>query len=315
MEKTRFNFLVVNYTSLTQDETADLRVLQDHYGYCQVLHNLIARGDQDVQSDLKDHSLNVAAVYSTDRAILKKIMTDARVSRIDTPVLVSAPTPEPIQVMQPVSVVEVAAVKIEPKKEVINTAPATPVSLSDFDSDAALSRFMAELAPMHEKKLQFEKAIEELNSQLNSPQPEKKTSTRPKPPGRKPKPKPEVTAEIEVSVTLESESPSTENILSEIKSSKKKVAPTSTKQKEQTEIIDQFIKASPSISKPTSEPKALDLTEITESYNENVVSETLAAILIRQGKKDKAIEVLRKLIWKFPQKKAYFTAQIEDLTK
>ena len=37
--------------------------------------------------------------------------------------------------------------------------------------------------------------------------------------------------------------------------------------------------------------------------------------IIKQGKKDKAIEVLKKLIWKFPQKKAYFAAQIEDLKK
>jgi TolA-binding protein len=41
----------------------------------------------------------------------------------------------------------------------------------------------------------------------------------------------------------------------------------------------------------------------------------LAQILTRQGKKDKAIEVYKKLIWKFPQKKAYFAAQIEDLKK
>jgi hypothetical protein len=38
-------------------------------------------------------------------------------------------------------------------------------------------------------------------------------------------------------------------------------------------------------------------------------------ILIHQGKKERAIEVLKKLIWKFPQKKAYFAAQIEDLKR
>jgi hypothetical protein len=38
-------------------------------------------------------------------------------------------------------------------------------------------------------------------------------------------------------------------------------------------------------------------------------------ILLRQGKKDKAIEVLKKLIWKFPQKKAIFAAQIDELKK
>ena len=56
-----------------------------------------------------------------------------------------------------------------------------------------------------------------------------------------------------------------------------------------------------------------DLAEKSLLYGDNIVSETLVEILLKQGKKDKAIEVLKKLIWKFPQKKAYFAAQIEDL--
>ena len=56
-----------------------------------------------------------------------------------------------------------------------------------------------------------------------------------------------------------------------------------------------------------------DLTEKNDGYNENIISETLAQILIKQGKKEKAIDILKKLIWKFPQKKAYFAAQIEKI--
>ena len=50
-------------------------------------------------------------------------------------------------------------------------------------------------------------------------------------------------------------------------------------------------------------------------YFKNSLKVVLALILIKQGKKEKAIEVLKKLIWKFPQKKTYFAAQIEDLKK
>jgi hypothetical protein len=111
----------------------------------------------------------------------------------------------------------------------------------------------------------------------------------------------------------------TDNLLTEIKSSKKKVSPEGPKQKEQIEIIDQFIKTQPSIKgKVASEEKTIpkdDLSENNLIYNENIISETLAEILIKQGKKEKAIDVLKKLIWKFPQKKAYFAAQIEDLKK
>jgi hypothetical protein len=107
-------------------------------------------------------------------------------------------------------------------------------------------------------------------------------------------------------------------LIEEIKTTKKRIAPENEKTKEQIEIIDQFIKAQPSITaKPRSEiTSGGDLTEIKNGeFADNVISETLVEILIRQGKKEKAIEVLKKLIWKFPQKKTYFAAQIEDLKK
>ena len=56
-----------------------------------------------------------------------------------------------------------------------------------------------------------------------------------------------------------------------------------------------------------------DLSENSSAFGDNIISETLVEILIKQGKKDKAIEVLRKLIWKFPQKKAIFATQIDEL--
>lgn len=44
-----------------------------------------------------------------------------------------------------------------------------------------------------------------------------------------------------------------------------------------------------------------------------VTSVVLAGIMVKQGKLEKAIDIYHKLIWKFPQKKSYFAAQIEIL--
>jgi hypothetical protein len=41
----------------------------------------------------------------------------------------------------------------------------------------------------------------------------------------------------------------------------------------------------------------------------------LVELLLKQGKKEKAVEMLKKLIWKFPQKKSYFAARIQELKK
>jgi predicted Zn-dependent protease len=117
------------------------------------------------------------------------------------------------------------------------------------------------------------------------------------------------------------EQPVDHNILDEIKTSKEEIALETERQKQQIELIDQFIKAQPSISansvkeKPVSVPPT-DLNSIKSGeFSDNIISETLVEILLKQGKKERAIEVLKKLIWKYPQKKAYFASRIEDLKK
>ena len=320
VEKDRFNYLVNNYNSLSQEETAELRLEQDRYGYCQVLHQLIARGDQDNLTEMKDQSLHVAAVYSTDRSVLKRVMTEPRVERSKVqPSLPHEETKQEVSSSEIVSPAIANETKISSKSDVESPKEikaetekvVIPKADPDFDTDEALSKFLADLKPMHEKRLEFEKALAEFEKKVNESAHEKlEQEAKPKRRGR---PKKQTTKAAEN--PNEENGNTSEQLLKEIKSAKKKVTPESQKQKEQSEIIDQFIKAKPSISKPTGNHQSPDLSEQIESYNENVVSETLALILIKQGKKEKAVEVLRKLIWKFPQKKAYFAAQIEDLTK
>lgn len=90
------------------------------------------------------------------------------------------------------------------------------------------------------------------------------------------------------------------------------------KKKDQISIIDAFIKNNPSIKPATPDsPKATtkDLSEPYQQLKDELVTENLASILVKQGKKEKAIEVYKKLILKVPQKKAYFATQIEELQK
>jgi predicted Zn-dependent protease len=115
---------------------------------------------------------------------------------------------------------------------------------------------------------------------------------------------------------LKEEKASSEPLLHEIKKSNKKIDPPGKKRKAQREIIDRFIKVQPSISKPvfTNAP-GVDLSEASTLFSDQIISETLVEILIKQGKREKAIEVLKKLIWKIPQKKSTFAAQIEELKR
>ena len=42
-------------------------------------------------------------------------------------------------------------------------------------------------------------------------------------------------------------------------------------------------------------------------------TETLAKLMVRQKKRKKAIEIYKKLMLKFPEKRAYFASQIEEI--
>lgn len=89
---------------------------------------------------------------------------------------------------------------------------------------------------------------------------------------------------------------------------------------QQYEIIDRFIKIEKSIrplrAKAGEIPESTeDLAEKTSPSSLNLVTESFAKIQAKQGKIEKAIETYEKLILKFPQKKTYFVAKIDELRK
>ncbi|GAB4494469.1 MAG: hypothetical protein OHK0019_20900 [Saprospiraceae bacterium] len=60
---------------------------------------------------------------------------------------------------------------------------------------------------------------------------------------------------------------------------------------------------------------AQELAERSVSENKDVISETLARLLAKQGYRDKAIDMYERLRLTFPEKSAYFAAEIEKLKK
>ncbi|MCF8296522.1 MAG: hypothetical protein K9J13_03170 [Saprospiraceae bacterium] len=84
--------------------------------------------------------------------------------------------------------------------------------------------------------------------------------------------------------------------------------------KSKEKIIDDFIKEEPRI-----KPRDDDFSEIEKIANQSnldkgdFISETLAEIYVKQGNKDKGIEIYKKLCLKFPEKSSYFAAQIKKV--
>jgi tetratricopeptide (TPR) repeat protein len=263
--------LLHHYTGSSSQEAAEVISMRNEYPYSQVLQALSARVSKDHNYDNQQLLLQSAAVYSTDRTVLKEIMSKVYEAAYAKEV-----------------VPEVAAPLTVSKSSTIQKT---------IDSIDYADEVIHDLERLNELKLNFEALAAGFGYATSEAEIEK---PKMKPPGRPKK-------NVEVS---------SDPLIEDIKTSKKKIDPESPKTIEQIAIIDQFIKAQPTI-KPKSVPtQQSDLAEVKSGeFTDNIVSETLAEILVRQGKKDKAIEVYRKLIWKFPQKKAYFAAQIEELKK
>lgn len=297
MKKKEFHILFSNYTALTREEGHTLISLENEFPYSQVIHCLAARATQDNQLPEKEEQLHLAAIYTTDRSVFKSIMTESKQERKNSTVAEDSyheeltDTPA-IEVITDRDSSETKEVQVS---ESIQPKIASLVQRTSID-DSFYDEIKHDLERLRELKHEFEETVRQLESgTLSSP------------------------TDYDNSQKKKKLIDPSDELLTEIKISNKKVSLEGPKQKEQIEIIDQFIKTQPTIKgKVSAEEKALpkdDLSENNLMYNENIISETLAEILIKQGKKEKAIDVLKKLIWKFPQKKAYFAAQIEDLKK
>lgn len=284
MDSAAFYALTKNFAHLTAGEANSLEQLAKQHPYCQLIHLLHSRAAQDLGYPNKSDLLNLSAVYSSDRNVLKWVMTATRTARVEEPLSVAAA--EAPQEPAP-AIMLVPSVRMVDPPIIKPVETLAVVSLSD---DALRDDIYLQLQKLKKSKHDFEMSLEEFQ----------KTSLA-------------EGLEVESKKKNKTVKEGTDPLLDEIKSSKKKLKVDNLKQIEQNEIIDQFIKTQPIIPKAKPTVPANDLSEESSVFSDGIVSETLVDILLKQGKKEKAIEVLKKLIWKFPQKKAYFAAQIEEL--
>jgi hypothetical protein len=83
------------------------------------------------------------------------------------------------------------------------------------------------------------------------------------------------------------------------------------------DLINNFLRRQPRLTRPAMLPPPsgvqADLSVRSTRAESDLASESLARILVRQGKTARAIEIYEKLMVKQPEKMAYFAAQIQSL--
>ncbi|HKL37441.1 MAG TPA: hypothetical protein VJ876_01010 [Bacteroidales bacterium] len=86
--------------------------------------------------------------------------------------------------------------------------------------------------------------------------------------------------------------------------------------KKQNDLIERFIKKAPELQNITpSNEKREDISKPSVREKEDLASERLIQVYIKQGYYQKAIEAYKKLSLKYPEKSDYFAEQIEKLRK
>lgn len=311
LNKQRFIKILKDYHNIPDEDRNKLHDLAKNYPYSQIIHTLVAKANHDAKTEIADQTLHYAAFYASDRHTLKEIIQE-----------------KPIPSSIPVTLQEETQAEATSNHH-ITVSP----DVYDQGADNIRSAVLSDLESLRKSKASYMQWLEDDTSEKPQKEPvkadvvrksaAKKSSTTAK--------KKEAKASIKEAKTpkekKKSETSRTKKKAPKEKAEKepdatipkkvKSVKPNKVAHDEQKEIIEKFISKEPSITaKPLkSSENQPDLSETSTSFNEDLVSENLAQILVNQGKKSKAIDIYKKLIWKFPQKKAYFASRIEELQK
>jgi len=316
VETNRINLLLNNPTKATKEDILLIEQEIEKYPYAQLLHILLAKIQDQTQSEDKQKKLTTAAIYSSDRSILKKVIQENNY-------LENIEEIAPYQELIPFEFDEIEVVENQQASEVEQDHESSSIfdevlkNLEKLKSLRQQFQFLelSELDKEPEADSRKEKKTEKIES--SGSKDEEKTKTKSNKLAEKKKKQTDILSKDEildsqVNVFFLNEIEKKEESIPQEKSEKHLV---------QKEIIEKFIEEQPSIGsikkeiEKSAEEINKDLSERSTRFGDDLVSENLAVILLKQGKKERAIDIYKKLIWKLPQKKAYFAARIEEINR
>lgn len=349
MNKSRFLSIIKNPQGLDEKSLLALEELAIAHPYCQAIHVLIAKGYDLLSKEGFEKKLNHAAVYASDRKHLKAIIVNDLLNQasskshdqhsednevLDTDTYSSEYLQKEITSYLEKLRKERTALDLQDIDDVTNEMAEEKAHFKkDLDiriaeAEAKLSRIQGTVdnpknKPEEEAEEKEENTLlyDELEENLIELRKNKALISEPQ--TERGEEEEEETAPtrtegpiIPLSNNVEKEK--MEEYLASLKTNEAKIIENE-KVREQIKIIDSFIENQPKLPKldhgEEDQEKREDLSLRSSQASANIASENLAMIMAKQGKLQKAEEIYNKLIWKYPEKKAYFVARINELKK
>lgn len=310
MDKQRFSSLLKDPSQVTNSDIKALNEYRKKYPYFQSLYVVVAKALKEREHPKTEAFIKKAAIYSANRSHLKNIIEgeypDLNKKQAQAPKKTTLAEKPQANKEEP----KTAPTPIPPKEE-------KPQAHTEKQDEAKKQAAQKPKEDTEEPKQAKKPSTETEKKASTTPSTKKKEKIRPTP-----RTSPSETNISQELAEIEATKKRIEALLSgqldeEPKPKKKSSGKLSGRKKTQIEIIEKFIKDQPQIDK--AKIAAAEAVEIEDLAGKSIKeqdafeTETLAKLMVKQGKLKKAEKIYEKLSLKFPEKSTYFASQIQKL--
>ena len=299
-----FSKCVSNPANISITDTKSLTFLSTQFPYCQLLHTFTSKSIPTNNLN-SDQQLSKAALYAADRSMLYRIIHDPEklvaIKIKDTNLIITQNDHSKkrekhaeMRTKDDISHASVIAFE-EDEVEKHSLANQTPNNreVSKYDDDTMPFSFLWWL---HKTRKSYSDTYQPYVKAQSDETPQIKANTS------------EKLDQQVVEHTVHQGAP--------LKNLEGEETQKLTFKREAEAVLDKFIQKDPHMKPPKLEHVSTDNKARTSAQDMNdLVSETLAEIYIKQELLNKAIEVYKKLHQRFPEKNMYFSELIQDLEK
>lgn len=318
MNLKEFTNLLEHPEEFSKEDTKELEIILSEYPYFQSARLLYLKGLHNQSSIKFNDELKTTAAYAGDRKILYEFISRERQASKE-PVINKIPDPVTEAVnLHKLELPEISSEEEKREEEIqekeIEIQQPVLTNDSNKNLDILEREMLAEIVNATiEKEISTSEPFGENDQIIEGSIPETVI------PEQKVSEKPLISTKKDEEILSDFDEHKKHSFTEWLKFKKRSSEVSEEKQKEKDEIsslIDKFIQAEPKMPKPKAEfYSPVNMAKQSVTDNESFVTETLARIYEKQGNFPKAIKAYETLSLKFPEKKLYFAALIQEIKK